>query len=472
MKLRIGNVFAHATLEPRERHWLAEFLTFDDNSTAWAGGKFKGPRKSSLLTEGDTFPSGLVPLVAKQATHEGMTVELFDAREAPCVFDASANVSWLREHQLKAVHTIAAKTRGVLELPTGAGKTEIAVALTRALPCRWLFLVHRDVLREQTARRFDLRASEHGRAERAVVWSAQTRRPWSGTSFIVASFQGLTSARKNHPTAYNELLSGAQGIIVDEAHVLPSQTFYQTTLDCSAAYYRVALSATAFARGDKRSVLLLSAVGPSVMKVKPQELIDAGLLVQPRVEFWPFIQEAQHRKWSIVEREQIVRCDARNEMIARIVAQCDKPAFVYVKQLEHLTTLRKALEAKGVNALVVSGKESTSQREAALTRLARGDFDAIVCTVVFQEGVDLPALATVVNASGGKSQIAAVQRAGRALRTSKGKTGCTVYDVDDRGVPMLARHTAGRKAAYVKQGYPVTTAPHVTSAATPRGAKR
>jgi len=467
VKLSIGNSFTHAEFSDElERLWLDDFLRFDDSSNAWRGGKYKHSASSqrSLLDASGTFPAGLSRLVIGHARKSGYAVDVHVTSKPPVTRSALADLRWLRPHQLRAVDAVCTRTRGVLELPTGAGKTEIAIALHRALPCRWLFLVHRDVLRQQTVERFDKRAAEHGLVERALLWDSSVRSPWSHSTFVVASYQGINAALRNNRAAYDSLIDGVQAVNCDEAHTLPSDTFYRVVMDCTGAYYRVALSATAFKRGDRRSVMLLGAVGNSIMKLLPQELIDAGLLVQPRVEFWPHIQLAKFRKWDKVRSEQIVNSESRNELISRITANADKPALVFVQQIDHATVLSKLLAKRGVTNSIVTGKETTSTRVAALKQLERGDIDVIVCTVVFQEGVDLPSIASIINASGGKSQIAAVQRAGRALRPSPGKTSCAIHDVDDRGVPMLQRHAQQRRAAYLEQGYPVATSDLVSYA--------
>lgn len=462
MRLTVGNVHTRVEYDgPTEHLWLLGFLTFDDNTAVF---RKRAPRKRSLLVE-NLFPAGLTSLVVKFAAQNGITVNITDARRVPVARDPNADLRWLRPHQLDAVNRVCERGRGVLELPTGAGKTEIAVALRRALPCRWLFLVHRDVLRVQTVERFNLRAQEHGLRERAVMWSKDMRRPWEQGSFIVASFQGLTQARKTSPSAYAELLEQAEAICVDEAHVLPSDSFNRTCEDAVNAYYRVALSATPFNRGDRRSVLLLGSIGTAIARVSVQQLIDLGLLVQPRVVFYPHVDKAAYRKWSFIEKHQIVHSASRNDLVANIVRVADKPALVFVKQLDHVGVMQRALEKRGISCVSISGKNSdTIARTNALERLSRGDIEAIVCTVVLQEGVDVPRIASIVNAAGGKSHIGAIQRAGRALRPAPGKTGCTIFDVEDRGVPTLARHAAARRAAYVKTGYPVALAPTVARA--------
>jgi superfamily II DNA or RNA helicase len=127
----------------------------------------------------------------------------------------------------------------------------------------------------------------------------------------------------------------------------------------------------------------------------------------------------------------------------------------------------------------VFGKVQTHARQGAVRRLVHGDIDVLIANVIFQEGIDIPELQSVVNAAGGKSTIAAVQTTGRGMRRhdSTGretKAEFFVYDVADRscgcryrgsdgkaryghaGCRWAERHTRGRMLAYRGEGYEVT----------------
>ena len=80
-----------------------------------------------------------------------------------------------------------------------------------------------------------------------------------------------------------------------------------------------------------------------------------------------------------------------------------------------------------------------------------------MCTVVFQEGVDIPDLRTVVIASGGSSVIAALQRIGRGMRVSDNKSSCIVIDVHDTGEYFLENQSKKRKKAYEGAGHDVSS---------------
>lgn len=232
------------------------------------------------------------------------------------------------------------------------------------------------------------------------------------------------------------------------------------------AYYRVGISGTPLDREDQRSVFAVAALGPQIYEVRAQTLIDEGRLARPIIHMVPVHQDFMEKDkfglikrwpWKKVYDEGIVRSLVRNRTLLAAVSKAELPCMVFVKEIIHGKAFTKALQKRGVKADFVWGTSSLQQRQDAVRRLVRGDVEVLVSSVVFQEGVDIPELRSVVIASGGKSVIAALQRIGRGMRRADGKTTFEVWDVEDEGNPWLKRHAQARKRAYTREGYAVTS---------------
>jgi superfamily II DNA or RNA helicase len=130
-----------------------------------------------------------------------------------------------------------------------------------------------------------------------------------------------------------------------------------------------------------------------------------------------------------------------------------------VQQTKHGQSLCKTLHRAGTKVEYVDGGDDIEVRRAAVKRLVRGDIDVLICTVIFNEGIDIPLLQSVVIASGGASSIAAIQRVGRGMRKASGKDTFEVWDVRDQGNKWLERHTKARLKAYAIEAYEVQNAP-------------
>ena len=79
-------------------------------------------------------------------------------------------------------------------------------------------------------------------------------------------------------------------------------------------------------------------------------------------------------------------------------------------------------------AVAVWGDSPLAEREAALRELAAGAIRVVFSVDLFNEGVDVPAVDTVLMLRPTESPTLFLQQLGRGLRRSKGKTFCTVLD--------------------------------------------
>lgn len=469
MWLRMGNLqtlVVNATDD--ERSWLSEYLSFEDASARYRHlGKSDGRVQMFNLFSG-TFPTGFVPMVEKAARAEGLTCTRMDKRVAPCAADPAADLTWLRDYQREAVDALVLRTRGILWLPTGAGKTEIAVALTRVFPVRWLFVVHRAGLAGQAADRYELR-SPGLRAGRVGEgrWDVHP-----DDALVCATFQTLARGLETNDQRVLDLLASAKGIVIDECHTLPAGSFLRVAMNAHNAHWRVGLSGTPLARGDRRSTLAIAATGPVIYRLRTERLVDAGVLAKPTIKMVEVTQRSEKPTWQGAYRECVVRSVPRNRAVVACAKAAEKPCLVFVKEIAHGRLVTKALEREGMRAEFVWGDAFADRRKRLVHDLESGRLDVLVCSVVLQEGVDIPALRSVVVASGGQSIIATLQRIGRGMRVERDAAGAVlkdtfeVWDVYDAGCGCkgkthpgcrwLERHAQQRVRAYVSEGHTVT----------------
>jgi superfamily II DNA or RNA helicase len=227
----------------------------------------------------------------------------------------------------------------------------------------------------------------------------------------------------------------------------------------------VGLSATPLARGDKKSVYAVAALGPVIYRVKNDVLQAAGLLAVPTIRFKTVHQrpitrfdplsgkDLPEEDWHKVYSIGIVGSATRNQAIVEATKVAEKPCLVFVKEIEHGKALTKLLIAAGLQTDFIWGTHGQGSRKNAIKSLLRGATDVLVCSSIFQEGVDIPELRSVVIASGGKSVISALQKIGRGMRPTKGKTTFEVYDFLDKGHPWLERQSRARFNAFKNEGH-------------------
>jgi len=455
----MGNVYARLEeATPEERDYANDYLSFDDPKARFLHAVKRGywDGRIRLMSQASgIFPSGNVPQLVKAATEElGVAPIVEDTRVCPMIPNLSADISWLAADpkfawQLDVVQKAAAAQRGILWVPTGGGKTNIAVGLAQLIPCKWLFIVHTTKLMYQAAERFeDLLGWQAGRIGDGV---------WSEHRFTTATFQTLWKAVRNKDPRAVALLPTIEGLFVDECHTLPADTFFRVVMRMANAYWRFGLSGTPLARGDKRSIYSVAALGPVVARVRAEDLFQLGVLARPKIRMLSIDQPAEYPTWQGTYGALVVRSHLRNRTLVEAVKLAAKPCLVFVKEIRHGRVLKDAFLKSGLRCEFTWGQKANAQRDASIKSLERGDIDVLICSVIFQEGVDIPSLASVVIACGGRSAIAAIQRIGRGTRSDGGrKQEVEVIDCYDTGNKLMARHAQERRAAYRRESYEVT----------------
>lgn len=256
--------------------------------------------------------------------------------------------------------------------------------------------------------------------------------------------------------------------IVHNCHTLPAQSFLQVAMLTRSAYYRVGVSGTPLDRDDNRSIYAVATLGPVIYRIKADTLIEAGVLARPSIRMVHCTQRSDKPTWQGVYGESIVRSPARNNVLIECAKVAKKPCLLFVKEISHGKHLEKMLLKAGIRCAFTWGNHSTNYRMSRVRDLVRGAIDVLVCSVVFQEGLDVPELESVIVGSGGKSVIATLQRIGRGMRVAKDKTTFEVWDLMDMGCcrnnklgqhtgcKWLEKHSQRRVRAYLTEGYQTT----------------
>ena len=450
MKLRRGIVRTYVTEASNEAlAWLSEYLTIDTGRRNHTTGEavtfsmFHGPSRS--------FLSGYFPLVARAAQDENLRLIVEDTRPPRLAPNTAEELSWLRDDQRAAVETIERLRRGVVNIPTGGGKTEVFFGAVLRLDAPHLLVVDSADLMEQAAARWEKRT---GRPVGRLGNGQRTFDP----RLTCATFGTLRVALGTKDG--RALLSGFRVLHVDECQTLPAETHYAVASACTSADYRIGYTAT-LPSDPQRLAALTGLLGPVIYRSTTQELTAKGLLSRARVAFIRHERVSAATLWPDAYRECVVENAERNRIVAALARRCPKPALVFVRAVEHGNHLLHALERAGLRAAFMWGKKSPKVREATVQRLIRGDLDVVVCNQVWFKGVDIPPLASAINAAGGAAEGEALQRLGRGTRVVRNARGEVVkgsfdfFDFFDTGHPWMEKHSRDRRRAYREEGHEV-----------------
>ena len=471
MWIRLSNdkCTLHGPRTPEEVAWLRGFLTFGDPQSD--KDPHAKPQISLYNVFDNSFPAGLLALVKRELKASGLPykIEVADTRERPCERVPLAEVTehlaaygcTLRPHQVEATEAAMKTSRGIVQLPTGTGKTTLAVAMILSLPTRWLFVVDSAHLVEDAAARYrELTGRECGMIKAGTFITGDV---------VFATFQSIFP-HMGEP-AMQAYLRSVRAVLVDEAHVSGADTFFAVLGNLPNAYFRYGLSATPLNRGDRKSILAIAQLGSVCFKMTPGEAVERGLLAEPRITLLEVTQKGSYGTGdhiSVFRTKYIVKSRRRNAAVLDAVERCAKPALVFFTEEAHGHILTKLIrEELGISCMMVWGKKTIGERKQAIAALKRRDVDVIVCSSVFTKGVDIPFLCGGVHAGGSKSVINTLQRIGRGLRLDEGKECFYWYDIADCGHRMLVEHTRERETTYKQAGYKTRRVVSMKAAAIP-----
>jgi hypothetical protein len=126
--------------------------------------------------------------------------------------------------------------------------------------------------------------------------------------------------------------------------------------------------------------------------------------------------------------------------------------------------MARVFNAHGIASVAVSADSTTAEREDALRKLAARTLQVVFSVDLFNEGVDVPAVDTLLMLRPTDSPTLFLQQLGRGLRRYDGKQMCTVLDFVgqhrrefsfDRRLRALLGGTRQQLMTQVEQGFPL-----------------
>jgi superfamily II DNA or RNA helicase len=237
--------------------------------------------------------------------------------------------------------------------------------------------------------------------------------------------------------------------IFDEAHFLATDTIQSIFKASKKCRYMFGLSGTDW-RDDGADLLLESVCGQRIYNLPSTKLIKEGYLVPPKIIFYevPPLDEELPKNYQSVYSKYILKNSVRNQLIediTRKLIEKDRRVLILVKNLSHGRELMKRIG--DINTFFVCGEIDAETREEVKAAFVRGDLQCLIASSVFDIGVDIPVLDALILAGSGKSSVRALQRIGRVIRNSEGKTDAFVIDFIDNAL-YLDKHSAARIAVY------------------------
>ena len=312
--------------------------------------------------------------------------------------------------------------RGLVVLATGMGKTWLAAFDAEQIAARRvLFIAHREEILHQAAATF-LRIRPHSR----IGFYTGKQRD-EAVDVLCASVQTLGQNRhlERVPPQHFDY------IVVDEFHHAAAPT-YRRLLAYFVPHFLLGLTATPD-RSDQSDILSLCDDN-LVFTRNLFEGVTAGLLA-PFHYFGIWDETVDYREipWrnGKFDPEQLTNKLATlaraRHALAQWRAHRKTRTLAFCVSIKHAEYMAEQFRRQGVRAEAVYAGSALG-RGAALDQLSTGRLEVIFSVDLFNEGVDLPSIDTVLMLRPTESKILFLQQLGRGLRRSEGKEWLVVLD--------------------------------------------
>jgi superfamily II DNA or RNA helicase/HKD family nuclease len=359
-----------------------------------------------------------------------------DTRDLP--LEISGLEVTARPHQRAILEALGAERdvhdrhRNLVVAATGTGKTVVAALDYRALADRWgrrpsvLFVAHRREILDQSLRTYR-EVLVDGTFGESFVGGVRPRE-WQ---HVFASVQSLSSGGMDRLD-----LSRFEIVVIDEFHHAEAST-YRALLERIQPRELVGLTATP-ERTDGVDVRDLFD-GRAAYEMRLWDAMDESLLV-------PFhyfgihdnvdLRSVQWRRGGYVLTDLSGVYTGHDARVRLVIEELRKKvgnlaqmrALGFCVSIEHAHFMADRFNAAGIDSIALSGSTPDDQRDAAIRSLRDGRTRVLFAVDLFNEGLDIPEIDTLLLLRPTESATLFLQQLGRGLRRTHGKSVLTVLD--------------------------------------------
>lgn len=369
--------------------------------------------------------------------------------------------------QLDVERVVHDRHRNLVVAATGTGKTVVAALDYRRLaagaesPPRLLFVAHRREILEQSLRTYREVLGDAGFGEMYVAGLRPAR--WD---HVFASVQSLTSygVANIPPDAYDV-------IVIDEFHHAEAAT-YRRIIEHLTPRELLGLTATP-ERGDGVDVRAYFG-GRTAAELRLWDALKADLLTP--FHYFAIADGTDLRRvdWKAgaYDAGSLSTLFTGNGARARIILRAvrDKVADLtrmralgFCVSRDHARDMARVFTAAGIPSTTVLGDTPTAERDGAVRDLHDGRIAVLFTVDVFNEGIDLPTIDTVLFLRPTESSTLFLQQLGRGLRRAVDKPVLTALDFVghhrkefrfDRRFRAMTGSTRAGLQRDIEQGFP------------------
>lgn len=361
----------------------------------------------------------------------------------------------LFDYQERVINKTDKYQMGIINAPTGSGKTIMALAILAKFKVNTLIILPGKELLKQWKNQIDMfleYPQSKLKRDHYIGEYTGNKKKLKG-NIDVATVQSLSNLEDV------SILQKYGLIIIDECHHCASNT-YRTVLKRLNAKRIYGFSATP-ERQDGLEEITNMYLGGIIAKVNEKDIAeyrDYDQILIPRFTTFTLLEDKTNFMDII---DALVKNEKRNHLIITDIIKEFKEQrniIILSDRIDHLEYMYDQLRYVDEHVYLYLGKTSKKDKADILEKLkSSNDFNYIILasSKLVGEGFDLPSLETMFMATPFSWKGRTKQYSGRLHRQNEGKELVRVYDYVDHKVSVLARVFNRRLKTYLLEGYSV-----------------
>lgn len=311
-------------------------------------------------------------------------------------------------------------SRAMVVLATGLGKTYLAAFFAERFK-RVLFVAHREEILIQAEASF-----KHVHPNRSSAFYNASKKQ-TEPDFIFASIYTLGS--DYHLNRFEK--DAFDLIVVDEFHHAAAPT-YERLLNHFEPQFLLGITATPD-RMDNKDVYALCD-GNVAISIHFLDAIERNWLAP--FQYYGVYDDTDYSaipwRGTRYDEEELLQIQLREDFAEKIFTEWNR--YKQTRTIGFCSSVKQAVymnhffQRKGIRSIALHGGSHSSERRTARTKLETGELEMIFTVDLFNEGVDIPKVDTLLFIRPTESLAVYTQQIGRGLRIAEGKSHCVIID--------------------------------------------
>lgn len=417
------------------------------------------------------FPTGCLPIVDKLLKAFGIDVVYSDERAIPAhpspdeaykVVLSQGGQDSLWKEQRDAIYNGLKFGRGVIQIPTGGGKSRVLAGFAKLLDHRTTILINN----QSIAKQLQVEISEHIDEPVGMIKGGV----FAPERVTIAMTQSLFNGVEEQNEDTLGLIKDTKVLMLDECHHTSSNTWYNLCRSFTNAYFRFGVTGTANMRPAGDDMLLIGATGGIIYEASEADLIREGKLALPIIHFYQIdseddnniLEQTDNKKKKEKEpyqqayKRHVANNFKLNNLCAQIIKNLHNKAKILVlfELKEHINNVAALIT--DVEHTILTGEEDIDFREETKGMFADGELNVILATKIFDEGVSINNIDVVIRMGLMQTPIKTKQQVGRGQRKKTGKANVVrIVDFLHTAQADLVKHSLSHYEFYEKLRYPI-----------------